>query len=58
MKIAYVRTGGRGSRPMRKHCVQGGGGGQKLANFCVRALKMAPKFIRPHSKFDISLKAA
>ena len=25
MKIAYVRTGG-GSRSMRTHCVQGGGG--------------------------------
>ena len=24
--IAYVRTGGGGSEPMRTHCVQGGGG--------------------------------
>ena len=47
MKIAYVRTGGGGgggSRPMRMHCVQGGGWGQKMANFCVRTLWMAPKY--------------
>ena len=36
MKIAYVRTGGGGggSRPMRTHCVQGGGrGGSKIGKF-------------------------
>ena len=44
-QIAYVRTGGGrggGSRPLRTHCVHGGGGGQKLAKFCVRTLWMAP----------------
>ena len=32
MKVAYVRTGGRGggSRPISTHCVQGGGGGGGL----------------------------
>ena len=47
MKTTYVRTGGwgGGSRPMRTHCVQGGGrGGQKMANFCVRTLWMAPNY--------------
>ena len=29
---------------MRTHCVQGEGGGQKLANCCVRTLWMAPNF--------------
>ena len=49
MENAYVRTGGRGGG--LDQCVRTayrgeGGGGQKLANFCVRTLWMAPYFSR------------
>ena len=45
MKIAYVRTGGRGGGVQTNAYALrtgGGGGGHKLANFCVRTLWMAP----------------
>ena len=48
MKIAYVRTGGKGGGggvQTNAYALRTGGrGGQKLANFCVRTLWMAPKF--------------
>ena len=43
MKIAYVRTGGKGGVQTNAYALRTGGGGQKLANFCVRTLWMAPK---------------
>ena len=38
MKIAFVRTGGGGSRQMRTHCVQGWEGGSKILVWHIKKL--------------------
>ena len=55
MKIAYVPTVGRGVQT-NAYALRtgGGGGGQKLANYCVRTIWMAPILSLCHVLFDSS----